>query len=172
MKTGKLAGALALAAILAGPAWAGDFGKGVEAYDRGDYAAALAEWNPLAEQGVAEAQYNLGVMYRIGDGVEQDYVSAYVWWNIAAAGGYEDASGNKDIVSEHMTPGKLPKPNGCPGNVSTAATGIAPENHNRNKGVKMEQGTDEWFAARSGKVTASRIKCRTPRAGCRGYHHA
>ena len=40
-------------------AWAADYYKGVAAYDAGDYATALAEWKPLAEQGDADAQYIL-----------------------------------------------------------------------------------------------------------------
>ena len=46
-----------------------DFQKGLTAYDRGDYATALREWKPLAEQGNASAQFNLGVMYDKGRGV-------------------------------------------------------------------------------------------------------
>ncbi len=42
---------------LAAPAWAG-FDEGVAAHKRGDYATALSEWRPLAEQGHARAQYN------------------------------------------------------------------------------------------------------------------
>ncbi len=50
---------------LAAPAWA-DFQAGVDAYELGDYATALHEWRPLADRGVAEAQYNLGVLYARG----------------------------------------------------------------------------------------------------------
>ena len=39
-----------LGLMLAFPAWA-DFEVGVDAYDRGDYDAALKEFRPLAEQG-------------------------------------------------------------------------------------------------------------------------
>jgi uncharacterized protein len=39
-----------------------DFQDGMDAYDRGDYATAVQEWRPLAEQGVARAQNNLGIM--------------------------------------------------------------------------------------------------------------
>jgi TPR repeat protein len=45
-----------------GVSWSADFQKGLTAYDSGDYATALREWTPLAEQGYADAQYNLGVM--------------------------------------------------------------------------------------------------------------
>ena len=63
------------------------------------------KWYRLAaEQGIARAQYNLGVMYFIGRGVIQDNVYAHMWWNIAAASGDESARGNKDIVVKEMTP--------------------------------------------------------------------
>ena len=39
-----------------------DFQKGVTAFQSGDYATALREWKPLAKQGNASAQHNLGVM--------------------------------------------------------------------------------------------------------------
>ena len=57
---------------LAMPAAAQNFVKGKEASDRGDYEAALREWRPLAEQGDAVAQHNLGFMYLNGQGVAQD----------------------------------------------------------------------------------------------------
>ena len=44
-------------------AWAADFDKGLAAAEAGDYATALAEWKPLAEQGYAAAQFNLGLLY-------------------------------------------------------------------------------------------------------------
>jgi TPR repeat protein len=68
------------------PAWA-DFQDGWNAYERGDYATALQEWQPLADQGDASAQNNLGFMYYKGTGVPQDYVLAHMWWNLAAAQG-------------------------------------------------------------------------------------
>jgi TPR repeat protein len=56
--------------------YAQDFNKGVEAYEKGDYATALREWSALAEQGNAIAQWSLGVMYQNGQGVTQDYKEA------------------------------------------------------------------------------------------------
>ena len=35
---------------------------GLSAYEAGDYETAMGLWKPLAEQGDAEAQYNIGVM--------------------------------------------------------------------------------------------------------------
>ena len=45
----------------------------------------LAALHVSAEQGDAEAQFNLGVMYATGDGVPQDDVSAHMWLNLAAS---------------------------------------------------------------------------------------
>ncbi len=54
------------------------------AYQRGDYATALREWHPLAEQGGANAQLLLGSMYDNGLGVPQDYAEAVKWYSKAA----------------------------------------------------------------------------------------
>jgi len=61
--------------------------KGAQAYDSGDYATALREWRPLAEQGDKHAQIWLGVMYANGKGVIQDYKEAVKWYGLAAAQG-------------------------------------------------------------------------------------
>ena len=61
---------VALLIGLAAPAWAG-VAEGVTAYHRGDYATALREFRPLAEQGLAEAQFNLGRLYDKGQGVRR-----------------------------------------------------------------------------------------------------
>ncbi len=86
----KLAGLAIIAALCAGftlgltaPAWAG-WDEGVAAAKRGDYATALREWRPLAEQGSADAQFFLGVMYHKGHGVPQDYAEATRWFREAA----------------------------------------------------------------------------------------
>ena len=53
---------LTIAVLLgsAGVSWSADYKKGYAAYFSGDYATALREWTPLAKQGNAVAQYNLG----------------------------------------------------------------------------------------------------------------
>ncbi len=68
--------ALAIMLALAIPANAGPYEDGVAAYARDDYATALKFWRPLAEQGYAEAQINLGFLYENGQGVPQDYAEA------------------------------------------------------------------------------------------------
>jgi len=83
-----------------------DFEVGVEAYDRGDYDTALNEFRPLAEQGHPKAQYNLGVMYAEGLGVQKDYVLAHMWLNLAAVQGIVRAPKMREFLEE-MTPAQL-----------------------------------------------------------------
>ena len=45
-----------------------------------DYAAALEEYQRFADQGDAQAQCNLGVMYGLGLGVQQSYIKAMGWY--------------------------------------------------------------------------------------------
>lgn len=64
-----------------------DFQDGLAAYDRGDYAAALEAWRPMAERGNAAAQWRLAGMYRRGESVPQDFAEAFRWHRLAAAQG-------------------------------------------------------------------------------------
>jgi len=82
---------LVLVCLFTGVAHGGDLEKGMEALGNQDYATALRELRPLAEQGNAEAQSNLGVMYDKGKGVTQDYREAVKWFHKAAEQGYADA---------------------------------------------------------------------------------
>ncbi|MCP5329731.1 MAG: SEL1-like repeat protein [Pseudomonadales bacterium] len=61
------------------------------AYYEGRFAEALAIWRPLAQQGNARAQNNLGILYRNGEGVVQDYDLAREWLLRAAAQGWARA---------------------------------------------------------------------------------
>jgi len=63
----------------------------VEAYNKGNYAQALELLRPLAAQGIATAQNNLGWMYDKGKGVTQDYQEAVKWYRLAAEQGYAAA---------------------------------------------------------------------------------
>ena len=70
-----------------GSAWGGALEDGFAAAERKDYATAFKLWRPLAEQGDAVTQSNLGVMYRTGQGVTQDYKEALKWSRLAAEQG-------------------------------------------------------------------------------------
>lgn len=67
-----------------------DFDAGVAAYEAGDYAKALREWRPLAEQGNAAAQSALGILHYLGLGVTQDYSKAELWYRQAAKQDYAE----------------------------------------------------------------------------------
>ena len=60
-----------------------------------------------AEQGDARAQFILGAMYHEGEGVPEDYVQAYAWFNLSAAQGYEGAEEARDSLQQQMTPAQI-----------------------------------------------------------------
>ena len=78
--------------------WSDDFQKGLDAAKKEDYATALKEWTPLAEQGLAEAQFNLGLTYRLGRGVSQDYYTAVKWYLLSAEQGTYRAQNNLGLM--------------------------------------------------------------------------
>ena len=80
--------------LSSGIAIAADFNKGLQAYNSGDFKTALAEWTPLAEQGNAQAQYNLGLMYRNGRGVPENDKTAVKCYTLAAEQGLAIAQSN------------------------------------------------------------------------------
>ena len=53
------------------------------------------------------AQYNLGVIYADGEGVPEDDVRAYAWYNLAAVQGHEPAFKAKESLRERMTPKQI-----------------------------------------------------------------
>ena len=89
------------------PAAAGDFEDGVEAYRNGDYAVAHRLWLPLADQGLADAQNNLAVMYANGRGVTQDYAAAMRWYRLAADQG--DAAAQFNLGAMYATGEGVPQ---------------------------------------------------------------
>ena len=95
---------LTLAVLLgsAGEGWSADFEKGFAAAKRGDFATALREFKPLAEQGHADALWFLGIMYRNGQGVPQDYKTAVKWLGLAANQGYPFASDKVEELQQKI----------------------------------------------------------------------
>ena len=93
----------------AGVSLSADYQKGLDAANRGDFATALLEWKPLAEQRNAVAQKNLSVMYAFGKGVPKDYVYAHMWGNLAAANGNELGGMLRDDYERKMTPAQIQK---------------------------------------------------------------
>nr|WP_240327077.1 tetratricopeptide repeat protein [Ursidibacter arcticus] len=74
------------------------FQQGFEAVQKQDYQTAFRLWQPLAEQGDAAAQFNLGLMYDNGQGVKQDNQQAVKWYQQAAEQGYAEAQFNLGVM--------------------------------------------------------------------------
>jgi TPR repeat protein len=75
-----------------------DFESGLKAYNAGDYAAALREWQPLADQGAPHAQYNMGLLYARGEGVGRDFAKAADYYRKAADQGIVEAEYNLGVL--------------------------------------------------------------------------
>ena len=74
-----------------------------------DDAEAVRWYRKSAEQGVAKAQFFLGLMYTLGRGVPQDYAEAYMWYNLAATQGHKHAAKNRDRIAKTMAPADVSK---------------------------------------------------------------
>jgi TPR repeat protein len=90
--------AVALVLSFAAPATAGWFQESMSAYREGDYAAALRQWRPRADQGNALAQAGLAMLYAKGHGVTQDYAEAAKWTRLAAEQGFALAQYSLGII--------------------------------------------------------------------------
>ena len=71
-----------------------DFQTGFKEASKGNFANALKEWLPLAQQGHSEAQASLGFMYANGYGVDQSDGQALHWYRLAAEQGHAGAQNN------------------------------------------------------------------------------
>jgi len=89
------------------PASTGSVAQGEAAYQKGDYATALRLWLPAANQGDANAQFDLGVMHANGHGVPQDIVVAYMWFNLSAARGDTTAAEYRNKIAKDMSPAQI-----------------------------------------------------------------
>jgi len=61
-------------------------------------------YRTAAEQGDVDAQYIFGFMHVTHQGGKRDYVSANMWFNIAARNRDSDAVTTRNTVAEQMTP--------------------------------------------------------------------
>lgn len=89
---------LAGATLIAASPAAADVKAGVDAWARGDYARAIAEWKGPAEKGDADAQFNLAQAYKLGRGVPTDLAKAEELFAKAAARGHLQAADNYGLL--------------------------------------------------------------------------
>jgi uncharacterized protein len=94
----QLVAGVVVAVMLTETAMAGPLEDGLTAYLRGDYAEAVQAWKPLADEGDAAAQFNVGVLYATGRGVPQDYGEATKWYRMAADQGHASAQFNLGLM--------------------------------------------------------------------------
>jgi len=71
---------------------------GQSAFNAGKYKKAVSLWNKLAQDGVAEAQYNMGFVYESGWGVERDDIKAAEWYRKAAVQQHLTAMFNLGLI--------------------------------------------------------------------------
>ena len=76
------------------------FEDGIKAFESSNYTKAYELFKTPAEQGNANAQYNLGVMYYSGEGVKQNYKKAKELFGIACDGGFQSGCKNYKILNQ------------------------------------------------------------------------
>ena len=94
----RLFAAIVLVAGIHASALADQFENAGEAYQAGNYDRAFGLLKPLAEDGHADAQAIVGLMYALGQGVIQDPDEAVKWYRLAAEQGHADAQFNLAVI--------------------------------------------------------------------------
>jgi len=92
-----LVASIALAIIAVAPAHA-DVKEGVDAWSRGDYDTAVAQWQIPANKGDPDAMFNMGQAYKLGRGVPRDMAKAEDYYRRAAQKGHVRAADNYGIL--------------------------------------------------------------------------
>ena len=70
--------------------------------ERPDYRTAAQWFRRAAEHGVTDSQFNLGILYARGLGVDQSLAESYKWFALAALGGDQDAGKKRDEVAGRL----------------------------------------------------------------------
>ncbi len=98
-RRGRLLSAGAVLLCIVPVVW-GDTAAGMRAYHKKDYATAYREWTEAANQGQAEAQYNLGMLYLKGLGVARNPEEAFRWLSLAGEHSFADAEFQVGLMRE------------------------------------------------------------------------
>jgi len=78
-----------------------NFQRGNKAYEADRLDEAVTWFRKAAEQGLADAQFNLALMYWKGYGLPQDYIKAVAWYQKAARQGFTNAQYNLGVMYEN-----------------------------------------------------------------------
>jgi TPR repeat protein len=165
----RILAALMVAVVMAGSAEAAPFEDADAAYKHGDYATVLKLLKPLAEQGDAKAQADLGVMYLDGKGVPPDYAEAAKWLRKADEQGYAPALADLQTLYEYGKGngnlGAVAKPLAEQGNAHAQNDlGIAyangeegvPDHAEAMKWFRLAEVDREWTTARERTTATAR----------------
>ncbi len=133
---------LALTATLTAPAAFADYEDGVTAAQNGDYATALREFTTAAEAGLDLAQYNLGILYYLGQGVEQNYAEALRWTLAAAEQGHVNAQFNLASLYYYGTGTAVDYAQALRWNLAAAEAQHAGAQHSLAKMDELGEGTE------------------------------
>ena len=82
-----------------------DYAVGLETYESGNAVEAARWFGMAAEQGLAEAQLQLGSLYYKGQGVAQDFGQALYWFIQAAEHGNAEAQTNLGYIYDKAMAG-------------------------------------------------------------------
>lgn len=74
-----------------------------------DKTAGLKEIREAAQQGDAEAQLELGILYEFGYGMANNKIAALAWYRLAAQQGHQKAAARVDLLKKHLPPGDVDK---------------------------------------------------------------
>ena len=83
--------ALLIAGTLAAAASAQSVRDGIQAWQKGDYKAAVEAWRPLADRGDPDALFNLAQAYRFGRGVPANLATSKGLLQKSASGGHVES---------------------------------------------------------------------------------
>ena len=106
-----------VAALMSSPglAWAGEFGDGLAAYAKQKFPLAVQKFKRAAAQGSPGAQFYLGVMHGLGQGVAPDPAAELDWYRLAAERGLAVAQFNTGIAGARGQGWRKIKPRRCAG---------------------------------------------------------
>ena len=76
--------------------------QGIDA--KPDYVNAVKWFRKAAQHGVADSQYNLGVLTARGLGTDKSYTESYKWFALAAAKGDPESAKKRDQVAAQLDP--------------------------------------------------------------------
>lgn len=145
-----------------------DADPGKSAYAAGRFVEALRAWRPLAERGDPRAAFGLGLLYDLGEGVEQDAVAALTWYRRAAEAGFVPAEFNLAVMHDSGVGTQRNPTQAALWYASAAAHGYARAEYNLAQLYEAGEGVpcnhdmaEAWYAAAAShglSAAASRLE--------------